>query len=89
MPSGGAAIAARRQAEALVANGIECNFVSIKEDEKAQKINVTKSGGDIAIVLPSNIWSQPLRISNDYLKDNRTNISNTPFSFLAGQNRLG
>lgn len=80
-PHGGATIAARRQAQALSSIGQDCSLVSIREDGDASEISVTEDNREISLIVPASAWSYSGRITTAYCNDNRTDISNTWFSF--------
>lgn len=80
-PWGGATIAARRQAEALRANGEDCSFICIHEDPKGSDIYLKRKNNDIFIVIPGYVAGYSGSITSSYCNNNRTLISNTWFSF--------
>ncbi len=89
-PNGGATIAARRQAEALRAAGAHCDLVSMKEDWEStdSSVWVTRDEHEIAIHIPASLWSYFGRITLAICNENRTNISNTWFSFFPVETAL-
>jgi len=80
-PHGGATIAARRQATALNNIGKNCSLVSIKEIWDTSDIFITRENHEITINVPASSWSYSGRITTAYCNNNRTDISNTWFSF--------
>ena len=80
-PGGGATIAARRQAEALRRAGEQCHLVSIREGAESQDIHVTREADDITINVSPSSWSYSGRLTLAYCDENRTDVSNTWFSF--------
>jgi len=81
---GGATIAARRQAESLHSLGVVCDMVSVLEDWKtpSRSIEVTREGYDITLNVPASSWSYNGRITLAVCEKNRSEISNTWFSFF-------
>lgn len=78
---GGAAIAARRQKEALRMAGIECSLVSIRENPTRTTSSTMRNGDEIFIDVPASAWSYSGRITSAYCANNRSPLSNTWFSF--------
>lgn len=79
---GGAAIAARRQKDAIISAGFNCDFAYVQEDWNASKIKVEyKNSSEIKIKVPATLWSYNFRIADAYCKNNRSELSNTWFSF--------
>lgn len=79
--SGGATIAARRQAKALIERGIECCLVCVKENWEREDVHVTKDGYQILINVPAFSWNYSGKLTTAYCKNNRSDVSNTWFSF--------
>ena len=78
---GGATIAARRQKEALRRAGHQCDLAYIKDDINATEIELSNVDFEIQITVPGTAWSHNGRVLTAYLKNNRSEISNTWFSF--------
>ena len=81
--SGGAAIAAIRQQNALNKKpNIKCDFLVAKIlEEYTPEVSVEKNGNDIEILIPAIYWHQFGVINNALIDGNRTEISNTWFSY--------
>lgn len=80
-PSGGATIAARRQVEALQSRGIECSLVCIVENSQTEDVHITRDGHQILINVPTSSWNSIGLLTTAYCRNNRTDVSNTWFSF--------
>ncbi|MHC1791166.1 glycosyltransferase [Solidesulfovibrio sp.] len=80
-PTGGAAIAARRQMQALNHLGHDCKLASIVEDFASKTISVLSQGDDVLLSVPAHDFNYVGRFTYDLCTNNRTDISNTWFSF--------
>jgi len=85
---GGAAIAAKRQASALQDLGHQCDFIYVEEEEELTKTQITRKANEIILTVPSSIWSYYGMMTTAYCTKNRTDISNTWFSFWAEKSFL-
>jgi hypothetical protein len=80
-PHGGATIAARRQKDALRRAGHDCTLVCIRENGGSTAISTLVDDDEIILDVPASAWSYSGRITMAYCSGNRSDISNTWFSF--------
>lgn len=79
---GGATIAAKRQAQALRAQGTPCTFLYLHDDRANGEMALQRGENEIRLSVPTSAWSYSGLIATAYWRDNRSPESNTWISLF-------